>query len=265
MTYFSEWLKEDFPNLYAQVSCILNKYGEQYGLLPHTKDYWCRDYMPIPLHDGTYLQYRYYPNYLNNNKDRSYITDTSKVCDSLGLKCIHTDIILDGGNIIRCGDRVLMIDKIFNENPNYNQTKLVAELEQLLNAEIVLLPWDKKEKYGHIDGVVRFLENGKVLLTNYHDYDSNMHERFRSILKNHFQVEELNYTHPNRKDNSWSYINFLQTEKVIIVPQLGTHKDVEALDQLKYYFQSYEGRIEQVDARELVKKGGALNCISWNT
>ncbi len=263
MVYFSKWLKNDFPNLYFQLRGILAKHGEECGLLPHTKDYWCRDYMPIHISGGRFLQYNYSPDYLRNKRDRCYLTDASEVCKSLRLKCIKTDIVLDGGNVVRCGDKVVMIDKIFVENPHYSRAELLSQLEELFESQIVLLPWDKKEKYGHADGVVRYIGDGKVLLTNYGDYDKDIHNCFKEILCRHFDVKELNYSQPNSSDSSWAYINFLQTERVIIVPMLGSHKDKEALEQIESYFPQYKGRIEQVDATDIVMRGGALNCVSW--
>ncbi len=265
MTYFSQLLKDDYPDLYAQITYALDKHNEPHSLLPETKDYWCRDYMPIPLSGGKYLQYRYFPNYLNNSKNRKFITDTSKVSSVLNLQCIISDIILDGGNVVRCGNKVVMVDKIFSENPHYTPSELVSALENLLQAEIVLLPWDRAEKYGHSDGVVRYLGNGSVVITNYKDYDPLMHERFCNVLSRHFQVKELGYTQANHKDSSWAYINFLQTERVIILPQLGIAKDAEAFAQISSYFPQYKGRIEVANAGVIIKEGGALNCISWNS
>lgn len=232
MIYFSEWLKKDFPTLYTEIVTALDKHDAQHGLLPR------RDYMPIPLNSGRYLRYKYFPDYLNNSKKRKYITNPTQVSDSLGLSCVDSDIILDGGNVIRCGDKVVMIDKIFKENPHYKKSELIAKLEELLEAKIVLLPWDRVEKYGHSDGVVRYLGDGKVLLTNYKDYNARVYERFCNILNEYFKVEELSYTYPDSKDNSWTYINFLQTEEVIILPKFGTYKDAEALAQIEQHLQN---------------------------
>ena len=263
MIYFSEWLAKDHPKLYAEITQVLDQYGEKHGLLPHTADYWCRDYMPIPLKDCSYLRYRYTPDYLVEDEDWEHITDPKPVCETLGLHCIDTDIVLDGGNVVRCGDKVVMIDKVFNENPQYEREELIAKLEALLGAQIVWLPWDRAEEYGHSDGVVRYIEGNKVLLTNYKDYDPKMHQLFYDELSKHFEVKELTYSLPNSKDHSWSYINFLQTAQVIILPKFGSHKDDEAFAQMRQHFPTYKDCIVQVDVREIVADGGAFNCISW--
>ncbi len=284
MIHFSQHLKTSYPELFLAIAQALNKHGEQYTLIPHTADYWCRDYMPIPLPNGKYFLYQYFPDYLNNNKDRKYITKAQRACEHLGIysvtsydtsnnpqdrievhtNCTQSNIILDGGNVVRCGDKVVMVDKIFKENQHYKPSELISQLETFFNAQIVLLPWDKYEKYGHSDGIVRHIEGNKVLLTNYKDYDPKMHETYKNILEEHFEVHELSYSQPNPKDDSWAYINFLQTDKLIILPKLGTHKDQEALIQFETHFPSYKGHIEFVDISPFLQKGGGLNCISWN-
>ncbi len=265
MIHFSQYLKIDYPELFSAIAQALEKHGEQYTLIPHTADYWCRDYMPAPTPDGKYLLFRFNPDYLQSKTNRKYISDSKLISNHLKLDYTETDIILDGGNIVRCGNKIVMVDKIFKENPHYKSNELISRLETLLNAQIILLPWDKNEKYGHSDGIVRHIEGNKVLLTNYRDYDPRMHGKFKNLLSQHFEVLELSYTYPNPKDNSWAYINFLQTDKIIILPRLGTNKDQEALAQFETHFHNYKGRIELVDISPILAKGGGLNCISWNS
>lgn len=41
--------------------------------------------------------------------------------------------------------------------------------------KLVLLPWEgsKDNPIGHADGMVRFISDGQILMTNYLDYDEN--------------------------------------------------------------------------------------------
>jgi agmatine/peptidylarginine deiminase len=66
-------------------------------------------------------------------------------------------------------------------------------------------------------------------------------------------------------DYNWAYINFLQTEDLILVPKLGIKEDDIAFSQIRKFYKSYadRGRVFQVDSRQVVEKEGALNCISW--
>ncbi len=172
--------------------------------------------------------------------------------------------MIDGGNVVKCGDRIVMTEKVFNENPIKTHEEIISELQELFGCKIIFLPWDKYEKHGHSDGIVRWLGAGKVLLTAY-ELDLEMQTRFEKILSKHFEVEKLIFTRPRHgKKNTWAYINFLQTDKVIIIPALGTPEDEEALVQFKAFFPKYEGRIEQLNVKRIINKGGALNCVSWN-
>ena len=45
--YVSGWLKSDYPELYNELIEILDRNNVTHGLLNNTKDYWCRDYMPV--------------------------------------------------------------------------------------------------------------------------------------------------------------------------------------------------------------------------
>ena len=65
---------------------------------------------------------------------------------------------------------------------------------------------------------------------------------------------------------NWSYINYLQTKDLILIPKYGIDEDEQALKQIKEYFPAYsnKNRVQQVVMSEIVKVGGALNCISWS-
>ena len=105
--------------------------------LPYTSSYkhvWVRDYMPIQLEKTLFFLYQYWPDYLlgydgyipdilkiikHLELDRIYTMNNSKIqsmviIDNLHHGRIPKEIFLDGGNFVKCGDKVLMTDKIFN-------------------------------------------------------------------------------------------------------------------------------------------------------
>ena len=65
---------------------------------------------------------------------------------------------------------------------------------------------------------------------------------------------------------NWSYINYLQTKDLILIPKYGIDEDEQALKQIKEYFPAYsnKNRVQQVVMSEIVEVGCALNCISWS-
>lgn len=225
------------------------------------KHVWVRDYMPIQINGNSFLRYVYSPDYLKGYED--HIPDYNAIDKDLNLNCIGSDIVLDGGNVIKCGDKVIMTDKVLLENnTRYKKNELLTRLEQLFEAEVVLIPWDRYDEYGHADGMVRFIEGDRVLLNNYVDFDPALRKRLLAALTPHFEVEELHYGARCGKD-SWAYLNFLQTKGCIFVPGLGHSEDSLAMEQIKEYYPLH--KVIMIDGcRSLVRNGGALNCCSWN-
>jgi agmatine/peptidylarginine deiminase len=262
--YFSGWALKDFPGSINNVCKLLDKYGIKYGFLRHTKDYWCRDYMPIQVNETKFVQYAYAPDYLQNEKDRRYITNPTAVLHDLNIPTVKTNLIIDGGNIIKCSDRVIMTEKVFSENKNIPRNKVIAMLEQLFECSIVFLPWDKSEIYGHADGIVRWVNGNTVLLTAY-EMSRYFANKFLKELERNFDIIVMKYsTRPRNREHSWAYINFLQTKNVIIVPVFNIKEDEQALQQIKVAFPEYQDCIEPVDISNIINHGGGLNCISWN-
>lgn len=261
--YFSEWTRRDFPSVTAALCSALDKHSVEYGFLRHTNDYWCRDYMPVQVEKARFVQYTYRPDYLTRKNEGQYITDPTRTMADLGIETVKTALVIDGGNVIRCPDRVIMTEKVFCENGHLNRKAVIDELEKAFGAELVFIPWDRSEEYGHADGVVRWVADNKVLLTAY-EASRYFCKAFRAALEKHFEVIPMEFTtRPRRRELTWAYVNFLQTDKVIVLPAFGTKEDRQALAQIEAAFPEYHGRIEQVDATELLAKGGAFNCISW--
>lgn len=259
IVYFSEWIK-DFACCDALIE-KLTKYQIKNDLLPHTKDYWVRDFMPIQISDSVFIQYKYNPNYLQ--KDPYYITNPNKCYNKhLDIKPQKIDIILDGGNIIKCSDCIILTDKVFIENSHLSKIRLINTLEDSFLCEVIFIPWDRYEKYGHADGMVRFIDDRKVLLNNYINFDKSLRSQIINVLQNKFAIIELEYNVPKPSSYNWAYINYLQVGKFILLAALGISEDEQAHEQFSTIFTDYQ--IEQVNVTEIIKLGGALNCITWN-
>lgn len=215
--------------------------------------------MPIQITENEFIQYTYNPDYLQ--KEQKYITDPTFCCSKLNQTPLVTDIVLDGGNVIKCSDAVIMTDKIFKENSRYKQMQLINEIEKLFQAELIVIPWDKCEKHGHADGMVRYIDGNRVLINNYCDFDNTLKVKLVKALIPKFEVLELHYDVKQLSKYSWAYINFLLVGNVMLVPSFGQEEDSQAFQQLSEFY-SCEHR--QIDVRNLAGRGGALNCISWN-
>lgn len=271
--FLSEVLQTDqrFANTCLEITEILQAFQVNFEFLANTRDIWARDYMPVQVSDHRFIEFRYDPDYLQGEENRIYKTYTDIVCDALGLKTIKSDIVLDGGNVIKAKNCVILTDKVLVENEGiYTTEEITEKLKQLFEVErIVLIPWDKKNDfYGHADGMIRFITENKVLLQGYFDtYPQKYKEQLFTVLKeNNLEWESLKFDVPRQDLNrNWAYLNFLQTKDLIIMPKLGIDEDEQAFSQMKSIFPDYAERcrIFQVDMSPVVEEGGALNCISW--
>ena len=50
---------------------------------------------------------------------------------------------------------------------------------------------------------------------------------------------------------------------MLILPKFGAPEDQEAYDQISRLMPHYKSRIEMVDATDLIRYEGGLNCASW--
>ena len=255
--FFSRHLKR--YKCWKSIKTALIENNIPFALLLETADIWVRDFMPIQIDRETFVSYIYNPDYLQDRQE--YITsDVSKCYDFTKLTDI--ELVIDGGNFIKCDNKVIMTDKVFLENSEKSAKEIRETIERCFESELVVIPWDKAEKYGHADGMVRYVGTGHVVINNYADFDKLLRDEIIDALTPHFtRISELQYGKNNRS-KSWAHINFLHTGSYIFVPQMGIPSDTLAIEQLKEIFS--DCTIVPVEANGIVNKGGALNCVSWN-
>ena len=220
---------------------------------------WTRDYMPVQISRDKFVRFNYSPDYLKNSPE--YKPDTSTILSTLSLQVIDSDIIIDGGNVISCGDKVIMTDKILRENPHYERNVLIDTLSHLLEAEIVLIPEDYYDEYGHADGMVRYIGKGRVLINNYCDFDKTLRKKLLASLSPHLDIIELHYG--AYTDKSWAYINFLHVGQHILIPMMDDKLGEMAFRQIADAFPQCTCH-PVYHCESIVREGGALNCSTWN-
>ena len=256
-TIFVSSLLKDYGNTYECIEkAITGEVGLGFRVLENTKDIWCRDYMPIQVSPEKTVGYKYYPNYLLKSKYlKGFITDNSQFPATERL-----DLVLDGGNVVKSKDNVIMTEKVFFENPDKSKNQILAMLEGAFEAEIVVLPWDRAEEYGHSDGIVHFVSGDTILMTNYRDYSKEFSTKFLKVLEPKFNVIELHYSHKSKMN--WAYINFVRVGNLILLPKLDIAEDEEAITQISAVFP--DCKAVPISCRNVVLSGGALNCCTWN-
>ena len=240
----------------------------RFDFLPGTKDVWAVDYMPVQVTDTKFVRFTYRPDYLASTKKwAKTISNVDAICERIGIKTTKSEIVLDGGNISRWSDKVIMTNKVFLENPSYPEIQLIQELRDLLEVDdIFFIPVDKGDWLGHIDATARFINSDTVLINDIKqekpkDYINLLTSLHNSNLKwKYFPFNP--YDNLDIDDASGIYLNFLVLSGFIILPIYGFTTDEEAINSAKEIFPTK--KIIPVLSNEPAKHNGIINCVTWN-
>jgi len=270
LVYFSDFLPKRHSAFFKELKEILERKRIKYGLLPHTKDIWCRDYMPVQVSKSHFVQFKYDPEYLHTRKYIKTITDAADTCKEIGVKPESSDIKIDGGNVVRSRTKAIMTERIFLENPHYPRKKLLGKLRMLLKVkQVIIIPECPGDPYGHADGMIRFREGAydesAVLVNDYSRESPKFFSKFHRALSKAGLVSLLLPYNPYRnKDNvdgRGIYINYLRIGRFIIYPLYGLKEDKAARIR---FFGCFGSDAIPIRANRIAKKGGVLNCVSWD-
>jgi agmatine deiminase len=262
--FVSDRLENEFPALFANLRSLNNL---TIGMIPATKDIWCRDYMPIQLDENRFCQFVYAPDYLRGFEHR--ITPPQQCRMPFMKDCQQEPIVLDGGNVVASQAKVILTDKVYTENPTIERPVLRERLEQVFQAKCIFIPKQVGDDVGHSDGVVRFVSRNRVLLNDYSTIDPAYGAKVRNVLEKHgLEVETLPMFEEDGGQRCGDlptavgiYINYLQVGDVLVVPGYDRPEDEAVLKKLKRVMP--HSPVFQVPCRSLAEKGGVLNCISW--
>ena len=266
MLYFSSLLKTNSTykpaadNLFA----ALDLFNKKYKFISDTKDIWVRDFMPVRLKSGRFISFRYEPSYLLNYPElrTDYRKDISHEQNLPAI--IYSYINLDGGNVVfsPSKQKAVISDRVFLENPEYSAHELVKELEQLLEAEVIIIPSlsMRYDMTGHADGMVRFLDESTVL-GNCVPGRNTLEKRITFVLQGH-GINTIPFPYFDGKGISAEgcYLNYLETDSHIFLPIFENEMDKDAVNLAEEIFPK---TVVPVCISEIAKYGGGLNCISW--
>lgn len=264
--YFSELLstEDKYEIIWQNITKALSAAGVKYGLLPHTADIWARDYMPVQVSKEKFVEYRYDPDYLQGIESgcRNLKTYPDMVCDAIGLSTVKTDLIIDGGNVVKSRNGIVMTDKVVLENRlKYSKQKLLSRLHEVFEVDkVVLIPADSENIFGHADGMLRFIDDDTVLVSSFYRGDKEM---LRQLSRAGLKAEFLDLGQKKLHKYEWAYVNFLKMRDVLLLPVFENGSNEKALELIQNWYPEYKGKILPVDCTSLLKYGGALNCVSW--
>lgn len=265
--FFSEILLSKYSDIAINLKSILDKHAVAYTFLKGTKDIWCRDFMPIQVTKNKFVQFRYEPSYLVGYEKLQ--SDPNEICETINIKTIKSDLNIDGGNIIKWTDKVILTDRIYQENKKMTESQIIKELKDKLEAEIIIITQINTDFTGHADGMVRFVNNDTLLINSLKNEYEYIKDNILKIIKtyglNYIELPIFEFKNKNFKESAIGiYINFLELENLIIFPifQTFNNKDEEAVKIIKYVYPNKT--IELINVNNIAREGGVMNCISWN-
>jgi agmatine deiminase len=268
--------------VYKALETELAAHGYHYKIIfDHSNNEWCRDYMPIKASDGSLVQFTYEPIYLRETKKWiKTIPNVKQIVQDLNLKVRQTSTLrLDGGAIEILGKIGIISNRVIMENHPRTEYQIAEELKTLLHLDkIVIIPIHPADFTGHVDGSVRFIDETTVLINEDKEVLENalkLPANQRKLIQQYFyslrmslynaglQWEYLTYEEgkPNKEDFNL-YLNFLNLRYHIFMPSYGM-KEVD--DKAQQELESlYKKEVIKVEAKELSKKGGMINCVTWD-
>ena len=266
--YLADKLKtEKYSAFLARFEKVLIENNIPYEFLSNTNDIWAVDFMPVQISEDKFVQFKYNPDYLQSKTQRKTISDVDSICRSINVLPKKSELIVDGGNVIRTTNKVIMCDKVFKENPNVSEKEVIKQLRDTFEVDnLFFVPWDKSDFTGHADGMVRFVDSNTVIINAYLKETIEYQRSFRIALHNAgLDWIEIPYNPYDNKPSSSAegvYLNYLQMNQAVIIPTFKRKEDEKAVKILEQVFKRQ--KIATIDSNDIAIKGGILNCITWN-
>jgi agmatine deiminase len=221
-----------------------------------------------------------------------------KICELQGIDSYRTDdFVLEGGSIHVDGEGTLITTEMCllspGRNPDMTKEEIEAKLKEYLNLEKII--WikdgiDPDETNGHVDDVACFVRPGEVACIYTEDEENPFYEQAQAAYKTLSEatdakgrklkvhklcltkepcylrgadtIDIVQGTIPREEGeiSIASYMNFLITNKAIILPQYGDENDALAAAQVQEMFPDYE--IVPIRTEEVAYGGGNIHCIT---
>jgi len=260
------------------------------------QDIWARDFCPIYISNGTVCKALYNPSYFNKNQIIKFADSDNQTGIDLAvflnleinyfLQPGKNNLILDGGNFIHNGQgTAIMTNRVIADNETLSIDEIRKIFQKKLGiSNLIFLPVEIGDETGHIDGMVRFINENTLIVAELppvyindpeniseieYKIDKQFLDNIADSLSKVFSVIRIENTIPRNEGKEGlasafgNYINFLRIGNTIFLPNYGTTQDNKATETLKKHFPKLTVVPIKTDINKLSKFGGVLNCISW--
>ncbi|SEA92570.1 agmatine deiminase family protein [Pedobacter hartonius] len=254
-------------------------------------DIWMRDCLGF-INGNQFVKPIYFPKYCDYKNRWDYFKRINKASRKiinhfLSKPIVDLPLIWDGGNLVNNKQFGFITTKIIEDNPSFNQLYIERMIEERLEIKPIIIPRQKGDVIGHVDGYMSFIDHKKIALSSYPDMaflkkDNEYLEQLRSIVLsygldltrtkdrpideaiacncNKFRRKGCFYT---AKGN---YVNNLRINNTVIMPEytLSTKRETNYYNQSnKDIYQSMGFNVRTVNCDALAQFGGSLHCLSF--
>jgi agmatine/peptidylarginine deiminase len=230
-------------------------------------DIWIRDFSPvIPTKQ---VKFKFSPSYHRNSVSKHIDNSFENWFVQNGLEYhAKSDIILDGGNVVDNvgGTRVIITDRILQDNPSLTKSSAKDQLKQLLGVnEVAIIREPPDDTTGHADGLAMWPMDDKIFLIK---IDEPIHREIVNELESSFPgvqiIEVPDYTPTTKWKNFTSahncFVNSIVTDGYIYMPTFNDVYDIEMLE----LFKSHTNKtIVPISAENVAMMGGSVRCLTW--
>ena len=224
LVYFSRLLARRYPALCGRVNRVLEDHGVPVRFLEGTADVWIRDYAPVQIAKKRFVKFRYAPDYLRGCER---LITKDEICGQLRElgEISHSDLVVDGGNVVAAKTKVILTEKVFRENPKWKRTEVRTHFQETFhNPTWIIVPTEPLDPIGHSDGLVRFLDDNRVVVNDYSRVDPRYGRSLeRKLGKYGLKIHRLPYR-PGKKSPrkippaTGNYVNFLRVGNLAWIP-----------------------------------------------
>lgn len=232
-------------------------------------DPWVRDVAPVVT--SRLVKFKYSPEYLDKSLSGKLDKRFRKWLDINKFDYHSSPLILDGGNCIwDKKETVIITDRVLTDNHKWTKEDIIEQLKADLKvANVIIIPTEYGDNLSHADGMVKFIGETTLFISDFlgdiefrHEVESIIRKTLPSIA-----IVEMasSYVEEGQYDQGIAsakglYINLLETEKAVYVPQFGLAADDE---QLAFVGQYTDKQVIPVAINEIATMGGAINCLTW--
>jgi agmatine/peptidylarginine deiminase len=265
-----------YPSVYNGIVGAAKEAGHFVRIIERTSNVWCRDWMPQQV-DEHYVKFGY-------NAMPPRLTDPPEDCWPTWIKAVKSDLNIDGGNIVRQGNRAVVTDMVFKDN-KFSQRAILMKLEKDLEAEIIVIPYEPGDTLGHADGICKFVDDDTIIIEDRACMDDPVQTEYQYHLTSRLaeagldvvplvfayhktpKMSEAEFRAKYPKADDYNpgygyYVNFLRMKGLVIYPVFGIPEDEEMAQSMEMLFP--KTLLRPVNCADLSMEGGLVNCVTAN-